>query len=53
MRKPSSKQQNPTTPQEKTSLVARYCGETPVTKKSFNEQIMSRMTYSSNQDKKD
>ncbi len=53
MRKASSQQQKSTVPKGKTSLVARYCGNTPVTKKSFNEQIMSKLTYSTSQDKKD
>ncbi len=52
MSKSRPQQQKLTVPKGKTSLVARYCEDTPVTKKSFNEQIISKLTYSTSNDKK-
>jgi len=53
MSKSRPQQQKSTVPKGKTSLVARYCGGTPITKKSFNEQIISKLTYSASNDKKE
>ena len=53
MSKSHPQQQKSTVPKGTTSLVARHCGNTPVTKKSFNEQVISKLTYSTSKSEKD